>query len=284
MVKQSTDGQLFIVATPIGNLADITLRALDTLKQVDEILCEDTRHSKRLLSHYNISKKLISLHNFNEASKIEHVLDKLKSGFSLALISDAGTPLISDPGYLLVDAARRADLSVVPIPGPSALVTALCASGLPTQNFTFIGFLSATRKKRQSELDALINTEATLIFYESTHRIKETIEDMQTLFGYKRRASLCKELTKAYETFVTGSFSDILDYLTQDERHQKGEFVLIVEGQKNNQPSTESLNTHLHLLLNEGLSTKQAANIAAKLLGCKKNDAYQLALKIKSNA
>jgi len=281
MANPDQFGTLYIVATPIGHLDDMSLRAINTLKKVTTILCEDTRHSSRLLQHIGVSKPLIAFNNTNESQRAEKAIARLKAGDDLALISDAGTPLISDPGYPLVEEARLQHIPVVPIPGPSALITALSASGLPTREFTFLGFLPQTQQKRLTALQTLSEETRTLVFYESPHRIVESLKDMEQVFGEARTAVLAKELTKQFETFVSGPFSQLLAYLSADDKHQKGEFVLMVEGSEKVEQSDEAIRDCLGILLEAGLSTKKAANACAKLLSCKKNQAYDIALQLK---
>jgi len=269
---------LYIVATPIGNLEDITLRAINTLKQVDLIAAEDTRHSGLLLQHLAIKAKLFALHDHNEQEKSQLLIEKLKSGLSIALISDAGTPLINDPGYHLVKACRENNINVVPIPGACAAIAALSASGLPSDKFSYEGFLPAKTKARQDYLTTLLDEPRTMIFYESTHRLLDTLLDMQTIWGSDKQIVLAKELTKTWETIVNFSILDLINWLQEDSNRQKGEFVLIVEG--NNKTADEidpkAINT-LKLLLKE-LPLKKAAAITAEIYGLKKNQLYQLGL------
>ena len=269
---------LYIVATPIGNLEDITLRAINTLKQVDLIAAEDTRHSGLLLQHLAIKAKLFALHDHNEQEKSQLLIEKLKSGLSIALISDAGTPLINDPGYHLVKACRENNINVVPIPGACAAIAALSASGLPSDKFSYEGFLPAKTKARQDYLTTLLDEPRTMIFYESTHRLLDTLLDMQTIWGSDKQIVLAKELTKTWETIVNFSILDLINWLQEDSNRQKGEFVLIVEG--NNKAADaidpKAINT-LKLLLKE-LPLKKAAAITAEIYGLKKNQLYQLGL------
>ncbi len=280
MATPSSQGILYIVATPIGNLKDITYRAIETLHSVDEILCEDTRHSMRLLTQHQISKPLISINNHNESQRKEFIMDKLKKGLCLALISDAGTPLISDPGYLLVKAARAQGIRIVPIPGASAIITALSACGLPTNHFSFYGFLHANSSKRQAQIQTLKHEQNTLILYESPHRLMGLLQDILQIMGKERQVVVAKELTKTFETFASGPISTIIDYFLEDDKRQKGEFVIIIEGDKPKEVTETTIKDYLLTLLAEGLSTKQAAKITTKLLNCKKNQAYNLALKL----
>lgn len=271
---------LYIVATPIGNLDDITLRAIDTLKRVDLIAAEDTRHSGLLLQHLGIKAKLFSLHDHNEQEKAHVLIEKLQSGLSIALVSDAGTPLINDPGYHLVKACRENDIKVVPIPGACAAIAALSVAGLPSDKFIYEGFLPAKSKARQDSLASLITEPRTMIFYESTHRILETLKDMQTIFGADKQIVLAKELTKTWETIVSFPVNELIDWLNQDASRQKGEFVLIVAGytESNKDVDPKAINT-LKLLQKE-LPLKKAAAITAEIYGLKKNQLYQIGLNL----
>jgi len=221
-------GKLYIVATPIGNLGDISIRAVDILKSVDHVLAEDTRHSKKLFAHYEIETPLRAFHEHNEKDKTEAIINEINTGKSVAMISDAGTPLISDPGYHLVTKAKKASIEVIPIPGPSALITALSSSGIPSNSFTFFGFLPSKPIARLKLLKTKIYLDETIIFYESPKRILSTLEDMLEVFGEGREVCLAKELTKAFETILTDKLPNLIDYLTADLSHQKGEFVILV--------------------------------------------------------
>ena len=271
---------LYIVATPIGNLDDITLRAIDTLKRVDLIAAEDTRHSGLLLQHLGIKARLYSLHDHNEQEKAHVLIEKLQAGISIALISDAGTPLINDPGYHLVKACRENGIKVVPIPGACAAIAALSVAGLPSDKFIYEGFLPAKSKARQDNLASLITEPRTMIFYESTHRLLETLKDMQTIFGADKQIVLAKELTKTWETIVSLPVNELIDWLNQDASRQKGEFVLIVAGyiESNKDIDPKAINT-LKLLQKE-LPLKKAAAITAEIYGLKKNQLYQIGLNL----
>lgn len=271
---------LYIVATPIGNLDDITLRAIDTLKRVDLIAAEDTRHSGLLLQHLGIKARLYSLHDHNEQEKAQVLIEKLQAGLSIALISDAGTPLINDPGYHLVKACRENGIKVVPIPGACAAIAALSVAGLPSDKFIYEGFLPAKSKARQDNLASLITEPRTMIFYESTHRLLETLKDMQTIFGADKQIVLAKELTKTWETIVSLPVNELIDWLNQDVSRQKGEFVLIVAGytESNKDIDPNAINT-LKLLQKE-LPLKKAAAITAEIYGLKKNQLYQIGLNL----
>jgi 16S rRNA (cytidine1402-2'-O)-methyltransferase len=271
-------GTLYIVATPIGNLEDITHRAVRILAEVDLIAAEDTRHSQKLLQHYAITTRLVSLHDHNENQRAKQLIDKLQLGESIALISDAGTPLISDPGYGLVSQCREAQLNVVPLPGPCAAITALCAAGLATDRFKFEGFLPVKAVARQQAVQRLLTETSTSVFYESPRRIADTVKLVITELGEQRQMVLAKELTKTFETFYSGTALACLDWLEADANHQRGEFVLMIAGEKPDQSdiSAEALGL-LKLLVNE-LPLKKAAAITAEQYGLKKNQLYQLGL------
>ena len=223
-------GALYVVATPIGNLADMSQRAVDVLAQVDRIAAEDTRRSGRLLQHFSITTPMLALHEHNERDLAPRLVEQLQQGESLAVISDAGTPLISDPGYNLVRLAHEAGVSVVPIPGASALICALSASGLPTDRFVFEGFLPAKAVSRRARLEALRSETRTLIFYESSHRLVECLHDMQVVFGVDRYVVLARELTKQFETLHGDGVRNLLHWVQDDPNQQKGEMVLLVQG------------------------------------------------------
>ena len=272
-------GTLYIVATPIGNLDDITFRAFEVLKSVDFVLAEDTRHSKKLLSHLDISKPIRAFHEHNEREKTKAIISEIYSGKSIALISDAGTPLISDPGYFLVAQAKKEGLKVVPIPGPTALITALSASGLASDSFTFLGFLPSKQTARVKLLTGLAGRTETIIFYESPKRVLATLTDMQTIFGDSREVCLAKELTKAFETIHTGSIPNLIEYLTIDQNHQKGEFVILISAtNKIDLAEAEiQLDSLLPILCAE-MGTSKAAKIAAKITGIDKKKCYKRAM------
>lgn len=278
---QSTQkGCLYIVATPIGNLDDITLRAIEVLKSVDCILAEDTRHSQQLLTALGIKNKLVSLHAHNENEKSQSFIDELIQGKTFALISDAGTPLISDPGYPIVKLARQNQITVIPIPGPSAITAALSAAGAPCDSFLFVGFLPAKHQARVQELTELKSKPHTVVFYESTHRIKECINDIIEVYGSDYCIILAKELTKSHERFINNTAEHIKNWLLMDPGHPKGEFVIIIPYQKN----TAEINAHdgvLQILLKE-LPLKQAVSIASQLTHANKNELYDRALLLKA--
>ncbi|MEP1384759.1 MAG: 16S rRNA (cytidine(1402)-2'-O)-methyltransferase [Paraglaciecola sp.] len=273
-------GTLFIVATPIGNLEDITHRALRILGEVDLVAAEDTRHSQKLLQHYSIATRLISLHDHNEAQRSKQLIEKLTQGENIALISDAGTPLISDPGYGFVNQCRMAGIKVVPLPGPCAAITALCAAGLATDKFKFEGFLPVKAMAKQQALQKLLVETMTTVFYESPRRVVDTVKQVITELGSEREMVLAKELTKTFETFHSGTAQACLNWLEADTNHQRGEFVLMVAGEKPNQTEVpaEAINL-LKLLMNE-LPLKKASAITAEQFGLKKNQLYQLGLEL----
>ena len=273
-------GILYIVATPIGNLQDITQRALDTFTQVDLIAAEDTRHSGLLLSHYGIKKPFFALHDHNEQEKAHILVEKLKQGSHIALISDAGTPLISDPGFHLVRQCREAGIRVVPLPGACAAITALCASGIASDRFCFEGFLPAKSKARKDKLENIVEEDRTLIFYESTHRILDTLEDMQSVLGEERYIVLAREITKTWETITGNMIKNLREWLLEDPNRTKGEMVLIVEGKpkSDNNDKISSQAVKALELIAEELPLKKAAAIVAELYGYKKNALYQFGL------
>ena len=276
--EQDLPSALYIVATPIGNLQDISLRALNVLKKVDCIAAEDTRHSRILLQHFDIQTTLLSLHDHNERDKASLLLSKIKEGQSLALISDAGTPLISDPGYYLVREAYVAGIQVIPIPGACALITALSAAGLPTDRFRFEGFLAPKRQARCQQLSALQKEVSTLVFYESTHRIVEAIADMADILGADRQVALAHELTKKFESIHRCTLAEMKLWLEADPVRQKGEFVIVVAGQPEVAKDliTPEAQQVLTILL-EQLPLAQAVKIAAQITGLRKNLLYDWA-------
>lgn len=280
MTEVGATGTLYIVATPIGNRDDITLRALKTLESVDLILAEDTRHSLPLLTLLGIKNQLSSLHAHNETDKSAQIIEQLLSGRSIALISDAGTPLISDPGYPLVKLARQHAIPVVPVPGACALIAALCAAGVSCDSFLFLGFLPAKQQARQNKLNELQNTPHTLIFYESTHRIVECIEDIAACYGADCEMVLAKELTKTFEHFSSGTPTKIKQWLLSEAAHCKGEFVLIIPPRPRAQDASEK--ERILTVLLEELPLKQAVSLACKLTAGHKNELYDLALQLKN--
>ncbi len=262
----------------------MSARAIEVLRQVDLIAAEDTRHSKTLLQHFVINTPCCSLHDYNERQRVDKLIELMKTGKSIALISDAGTPLISDPGFALVRAVRAAGFQVIPIPGACAAIAALSAAGLPSDRFIFEGFLPAKSSARQQRLENLREETRTLIFYEAPHRILDLIKDMLLVFGVEREAVIAKELTKTYETIYQGNLSELKNWLEADSNHQRGEFVVLLQGVelKESHPICIDPSEVLKILLEE-LSVKQAANLAAKITGEKKNTLYELALKFKKS-
>ena len=248
------DGNLYIISTPIGNLEDITLRALRILKEVDLIAAEDTRHSSKLLNHYGISKPLISYWSEKEKVRSNEIIEKLKSGLSVALISDAGTPGISDPGAVLIKNAIEEDINIIPVPGPSAVIAALSASGISAEEFTFIGFLPPKESHRQKRLKELSLEMRTLIFYEAPHRIFETLADMEEILG-QRNAALVKEITKIHEEIIRGSLTDVVDAL--ENRTIAGEYVIIVEGKTKVSLTDDEALDEIRSLMKKGKGRKE---------------------------
>ena len=272
-------GTLFIVATPIGNLDDITFRAVETLNSIDIVLAEDTRHSKKLLKHLNIAKPIRAFHEHNEREKTKASINELHSGKSIALISDAGTPLISDPGFSLVAQAKKEGLRVVPIPGASALIAALSASGLASDSFTFLGFLPSKKTARIKLLKTLLYQTKTSIFYESPKRILATLTDMHAIFGSSREVCLAKELTKVFETIRTDSIPNLIHYLNADENNQKGEFVILISANdKIDIVDAESRLDSLLPILCAEMGASKAAKLAAKITGVDKKICYKKAI------
>ena len=275
-----TQGTLYIVATPIGNLEDISARAIAVLKQVDLIAAEDTRHSKRLLQHFAIATPLTSYHDFSSDSEVKKLLDELGVGRSLALISDAGTPLISDPGYRLVEMARSRGISVIPVPGASAVIAALSVAGIPSDRFYFEGFLPAKSTQRCKRLAALADETSTLVFYESPHRIVACLNDMAAVIAEpnKRKVFVARELTKKFESHFLGSISEAANWVASDENNSRGEFVLVLEGRATKLGSDiDALMLKaidVAELLSAEVSMKRAVALAAQLVGVRKNALY----------
>lgn len=270
---------LYIVPTPIGNLGDITQRAIEVLSRVDVIAAEDTRHTGRLLSHFNIPTKTYALHDHNEQQKAQVLVDRLLQGQSIALVSDAGTPLISDPGYHLVNKCRQAGVKVVPLPGACAFVTALSASGLPSDRFSFEGFLPAKSKGRQDKFKEIERAERTCIFYESPHRIMDSLRDMLTVLGPERIVVLARELTKTFETIQGMPLGDLIPWIEEDDNRKRGEMVLLIHGYREDvkdEIPAEAL--RLLTLLVAELPLKKAASIVAETHGLKKNTLYKWGL------
>ncbi|MBB6600034.1 16S rRNA (cytidine(1402)-2'-O)-methyltransferase [Luteimonas sp. MC1825] len=271
---QTSAGTLHIVATPIGNLADMSPRALDTLRAVDAICAEDTRHTRHLLAHFGIERPLLAVHEHNEDEQATRLVARLLAGDSLALVSDAGTPLVSDPGYRLVRAARAAGIRVSPVPGPSALVAALSAAGLPSDRFVFEGFLPAKVGARREHLAQLAGEPRTLIFYESSHRIVESLADLRAVFGDARRAVLARELTKLFETILDGSLAELHATVEADANQRKGEFVLVVEGVGEDADAKVAQGRMLYAKLAAHLPPSTAAKVAADISGAPRKSLY----------
>lgn len=269
-------GRLYIVSTPIGNLEDITLRALDTLKKVDYIACEDTEHSIKLLNHYEIKKPLISYWSEKEKVRAEEIIQKIKSGHTVALITDAGTPGISDPGAVVISRAIEEDMDIIPVPGPTALITALSISGLNTEEFTFIGFLPVKQSQRRKKLLELSSEGRTLVFYEAPHRILQALDDMLEVFG-DRRACVTRELTKMFEETIRGTIEEILEKLETSKI--AGEYVIVVEGLEERVGNMEEALKEVKELMKKGKGRKEAVKIIAELYSLSKKELYEKSLK-----
>jgi len=273
------EGILYVVATPIGNLQDLSQRAQTILREAELIVAEDTRHSRQLLAHFAINTPMQALHEHNERQFSESLIQRLQKGTRIALISDAGTPLISDPGFQLVKLAHLAHIRVVPIPGPSALISALSVAGLPTDRFIFEGFLPSKSSARQQRLHHLAVETRTLVFFEAPHRLLDCLEDMIVIFGTQRIAVLAKELTKLFETIYSDSLEGIKDWLNAEPIRQKGEFVLVVQGAL--LPDKQQINPEaerIFYLLRQELPQKQAARLASQITGVSQNTLYKLGL------
>jgi len=271
---------LYVVGTPIGNLEDITFRAVRILQTVDIIAAEDTRHTGKLLQHFQVKTPQVSYHEHNRTSRIPELLEHLINDKAIALVSDAGMPGISDPGYELVKACIEAGISVVPIPGASAAITALSASGLPTDRFVFEGFLPAKTQQRQEHLESLQTESRTLIFYESPHRLRDTLQDLAQVWGSDRQIVLGRELTKLYEEFWRGTIAEAIAHYSQ--REPQGEYTLVVAGIPASQPqlTEEELKAELKLLISQGISRSQASRQLAKFTSLPRRQLYQLALSL----
>jgi len=274
-------GNLYIVATPIGNLSDITLRAIEILKSVDIVAAEDTRHSRKLFNAHNINTSLWAVHEHNEDVKSEQLIAKLHEGKSVALISDAGTPLISDPGYRVVTKAREAGVDVYTVPGPCAAVAALSVSGLPTDRFLFIGFLAPKAIARQKQLQDILDEQATVVLYESPRRITGLLSDIQTVFGADKVISVAKELTKTFERVLFGTVASVLLQLEGDPGLQRGEFVVMVAGvskKKAGEDAVDATTMAWVAMAQEHLPLKKACALVSEMTGVKKNLLYKTAL------
>ncbi len=271
---------LYIVATPIGNLDDITARAVQVLSKATVVAAEDTRHTQRLLTHLGVKAKLESFHDYSDDSRVAYFLDKVEAGESVALVSDAGTPLISDPGYSLVATAHQRGIQVVPVPGACAMVAALSAAGLPSDSFTFEGFLPAKATGRKGRLSELAKNQGTLIFYESPHRIESMLSDVLEVLG-DRPAAIARELTKMFETITKSTVSELIGFTKQDDNQRKGEFVVLIEGNREQTADGSDIDTdHLLTTLLAELPVKQSAALAATILGVKKKPLYERALQL----
>ena len=265
---------LYVVATPIGNLADLSPRAQEVLRSVAAICAEDTRHTGQLLSHFSISKPLVALHDHNEEAMAERVVARLLGGESLAVVSDAGTPLVSDPGFRLVRAARAAGVKVSPVPGACAAIAALSVAGLPSDRFVFEGFLPAKSAARRERLHKLVGETGTLVFYESSHRIAESLADMAAAFGGERPAVVARELTKLFETVPDGSLAQLRAAVEADDNQRKGEFVVMVQGAGDDEQAKIAEGRRLYAKLNEHLPPSTAAKLAAELSGAPRKALY----------
>ncbi|SRR5579883_1506183 len=278
-MQKDRTGILYVVATPIGNLQDITLRAIEVLKSVDRIAAEDTRHTGPLLKHYSIAKPMLSLHEFNEREQLKIVLECIAQGESIALISDAGTPLISDPGFPLLREAKARGIKVVPIPGPCAAITALSAAGLPTDRFTFEGFLPAKPEARRHRLLRLLHEPRTMVFYEAPHRLLAALEAMRDVFGPERKAAVARELTKLHESILTASLQMLAERYASQAAEQRGEIVILVEGiEEKTSKTKEVIPEEVLDILLKTLPVKQAVALASEITGERKNVLYEMAL------
>ena len=274
-------GALYVVATPIGNLRDLSLRAIDVLKAADAIAAEDTRHSRTLLDHYGIGTRSFAVHEHNERTGAERVIELLEAGKTVAMITDAGTPAISDPGAVVVEAVLAEGLRVIPIPGASALIAALSASGTTAPGFTFMGFLPVKGGQRRAVLQDFVAREQALVFYEAPHRIVESLADVATTFGPERKVTICRELTKRFESLHRCEAGEAVAWLEGDDNNRRGEFVVIVEGAPRGVETVDDAEARRVIgVLLEELSTKQAAALGAKITGLKKNELYEMALRL----
>ena len=274
---RNVPGVLYIVATPIGNLEDLTFRALRILKEVDLIAAEDTRYSRRLLDHYGIKTPLTSYHEHNEQSKARQLVERMQRGESIALISDAGTPVLSDPGHRLVREAIRSAILVSPVPGPSALVAALSASGLSIEPFAFEGFFPAKRKERREKLQSLRAEARTLVFYEAPHRLKESLEDIGAIFG-NREMVLAREISKVHEEFLRGSAIDLIAKLA--DRDVRGELTLVIAGAADEPAAAEEIMTEIRKLKGQGMRVKEIASLLGEKYSVAKREVYRMVLEL----
>ena len=274
-MEQNKEGILYLVATPIGHLDDITLRAIKILKEVDLIAAEDTRHTIKLLNHLEISKPMISYHRHNEEFRCEYLIKELKEGKNIALVSDAGTPGISDPGEEIVKESIKQNIKIIPIPGPCAMINALIASGISTKEFCFYGFLPLNKKNRREKLEEIKNVNKTIILYEAPHKIKNTLEDLKNILDENRKVVLAREITKIHEEFIRGSINEILSKIDE----LKGEMVLIIEGNYNKQENdlcNLTIDEHYIYYEKQGLDKKEIIKKIAQDRNVKKNEIYQL--------
>lgn len=278
-------GSLFVVATPIGNLGDMVPRALEILQGADLVCAEDTRHSGRLLQHFGVRTPLASCHEHSSPAELERIVDILRQGGTVALISDAGTPLISDPGFDLIRAARREGIAVIPVPGACAAIAALSVAGMATDRFVFEGFLPAKSAARRARLGAVVTERASLVFYESPHRILESLQDMAAILGGAREAFFAREMTKAFETYLSGTLDSLCERVASDADQRRGEIVVVVSGagQEADSAVQHEGERVLRLLLSE-LPLKRAAALAAQITGDSKNRLYRLALQSDGSA
>ena len=279
-MSEVNSGTLYIVGTPIGNLEDTTFRAIKTLQEVDLIAAEDTRHTSKLLQHFQILTPQLSYHQHNEQSRIPELIEKLNQGKAIALVTDAGMPAISDPGYELVKVCVEANISVVPIPGVTANITALCASGLPTNKFIFIGFLPTKIKLREEQLEKLSNSLETIVLYESPYKLLQTLEDLAKILGGNRKIVLARELTKLHEEFWRGTVGQAIIYYQNNQ--PKGEFTLVIAGAEPELPvlSEDTIKQELQELFAQGISRSQASRQLSQKINLSRRKIYQIALKI----
>ena len=280
-MNSNQSGTLYVVATPIGNLSDMVPRAVEILQSVKAVACEDTRHSKKLLDHFRIDTPLMAYHDHSDKKSSHKILVQLAGGNDIALISDAGTPLISDPGYRLVLAARQQGISVIPVPGACAAIAALSVAGLPTDRFRFIGFLPAKSTQRKKVLEELSAVPETMVFYEAPHRILETLRDSVSVFGAEHSGFIARELSKNFETYLHGTLAELVEIVEADSNQQRGEIVLVLAGREETESAvTVDGERVLRLLLAE-LPTAKAAALTAKITGGDKKQFYQMALALK---
>ena len=268
-------GTLYVVATPIGNLADLSARARETLGAVAAICAEDTRHTRQLLAAFGLERPLLALHDHNEAEQAWKLVERMRAGDSLALVSDAGTPLVSDPGYRLVREARAAGITVSPVPGACAAIAALSVAGIPSDRFCFEGFLPAKASARRERLAGLLREPRTLVFYESAHRIEESLADFASVFGPEREAVIAREMTKVFETLLGSTIGELLERVRADENQRKGEFVLVVRGAPDDGSAALAEGKRLYARLKEDLPPSKAAKLAAELSGASRKDLYE---------